>query len=166
MSIIFNAEEIYQIGVEIEKNGEAFYREVAHAADDEDLKKLFTGLADWEQKHIKLFADLKESLTTEVAGETDFDADDQRNLYLKAAADSHVFRSTADVISLAADAKTPAEALALAMKFEKDSVVLYVSMKSMVPQKLGKDAIDRLIDEEVKHVTMLQNQLDALQGRD
>ena len=161
MGIGFNAEEIYQIGVEIEKNGEAFYREAAASTDDEDAKKLFNDLAVWEKGHIKLFEDLKSSLPSNLKPDEGLDLDGQKEMYLKAAADSHVFVRNKDVAALVGTCNGPADVLRMAMGFEKDSVVVYTSMKAMVPKKLGQDTIDRLIDEEVQHVAMLQQKLVA-----
>lgn len=56
----------------------------------------------------------------------------------------------------------PVEVLRTAMQFEKDSVVLYISMKEQVPENLGRAKVDKLIREELKHVSMLQEKLDAL----
>jgi rubrerythrin len=164
MGIVFNAEEIYQIGVEVEKNGEAFYLQAAQACPDEDAKKLFSELAAWEKGHISLFEDLKSQLPSQLSDGETLDLDEQKQMYLKAAADSHIFIINKDVKSLVERAADPASILKLALGFEKDSVVLYTTMKSLVPKKLGLDTIDRLINEEVQHVAMLQQKLAAFAG--
>jgi rubrerythrin len=164
MPIIFNADEIYEIGVQIEKNGRLFYQRVASQSEDEDMRKLFGDLADWEKSHIDLFSKLKAQLTAGREDDPGFDQDEQKSRYLSAAAGSHVFKAGVDVAALAAGMKTPEDALALAVQFEKDSVVTYISMKNLVPEKNGKATIDRLIEEELHHIDMLQNQLSALKG--
>ncbi len=161
MSLVFNAEEIYRIGVEIEKNGEAFYKAAAAASGDEDAEKLFSDLAAWEKGHIELFEKLKAALPPDLKPDEDIDLDQQKQMYLKAAADSHIFVANTDVEALVAGCKDPAAMLRLAMGFEKDSVVLYTAMKTLVPKKLGGDTIDRLVDEEIQHVAMLQEKLVA-----
>ena len=45
----FNLDEIFTIAVDIEKNGEQFYRKAAELTKDKDSKKLLTELADWEK---------------------------------------------------------------------------------------------------------------------
>jgi rubrerythrin len=73
-----------------------------------------------------------------------------------------VFIANTDVEGMVAGCTGPADILKIAIGFEKDSVVLYTSMKDVVPERLGKPTIDRLIAEEVTHVVMLQRKLDAL----
>jgi rubrerythrin len=164
MGIVYNADEIYEIGVEIERNGEQFYRAGAELTDDADVKRLLTDLANWETSHIELFSDLKEHLPTGFEEDPDFDRDEQKHAYLKAAADSHVFSRNANVQRLVERAGSPVDILKAALGFEKDSVVLYTSMKSMVPEKLGRDKIDRLIGEEMEHMRMVQERIAILEG--
>ncbi len=84
-----------------------------------------------------------------------FDSGREHHLYVKATADSHVFVRNEDIPGLASRCKTPAEALDLALVFEKDSVVFYITMKKLVPESLGKAEIDTLIDEEISHIFIL-----------
>ena len=62
MSIKFNADEIFEIAIQIEKNGEKFYRKAAEAVSDEDARQTFIELADMEVAHIKTFADMRTGL--------------------------------------------------------------------------------------------------------
>jgi rubrerythrin len=84
-----------------------------------------------------------------------FDPNQEFYLYVKAAADSHVFLRGKDIPELVSKCKTPIEALDLAVTFEKDSVVFYTTMKKLVPEHLGKNEIDTLIDEEISHIFTL-----------
>jgi rubrerythrin len=45
--------------------------------------------------------------------------------------------------------------LAVAVNFEKDSVVFYTSMKKVIPPNLGREKIDRLMDLEMSHISLL-----------
>ena len=46
-----------------------------------------------------------------------------------------------------------------AIQAEKDSIVLYLGMKEMVPQKAGKDKIDAIIKEEMGHIRILAGKM-------
>ena len=48
------------------------------------------------------------------------------------------------------------------MDFEKDSVVLYTAMKDLVPENLGKETIDKLIKEEMSHISLIQDWMERL----
>lgn len=155
MSFNFNANEIFEIGIQIESNGQKFYETIAKNTVDPSAQKIFLDLAKWESKHIELFKKWKERLPDSAKREDLFDPNQELNLYLKATADSHVFIKNKDIPELASKCKTPIDALQLAVTFEKDSVVFYTTMKKLVPDQLGKSEMDTLIDEEISHIFML-----------
>jgi rubrerythrin len=51
------------------------------------------------------------------------------------------------------------EVLKAALTAEKDSIVFYLGMKEIVPEKQGKDKIDQIIKEEMSHIKMLGHRL-------
>ncbi|MGZ3615103.1 MAG: ferritin-like domain-containing protein [Thermodesulfobacteriota bacterium] len=155
MSFNFNADEIFQMGVQIEENGKKFYETVAKSTPDPSAQKIFLDLARWESEHVELFKKLRKRLPAAATKEDLFDPNQELHLYLKATADSHVFIRNQDIPNLAAQCKTPVQALDLAVAFEKDSVVFYTTMKKLVPEHLGKGEIDTLIDEEISHLYIL-----------
>ena len=155
MSIQFNAETIFEIGIQIEKNGRAFYLEAAKKSVDQTIATFFTELADWEKGHILLFETLKAELPDAMRDDMLFDPENEMVAYLQAAADSHVFAASIDAAKLVAQCRTPAEALDLALRFEKDSVVYYTTMKQVVADHRGKDKIETLIQEELNHIVIL-----------
>lgn len=158
MSETYSADEIFRIGIAIERNGQAFYEEAARRAGDPACRKLFGDLAAWEHEHVATF----EALRTAAAGASPEGLEDnldQAAGYLKAVADTHVFTREKDPGALAARCKTPVEALEAAIGFEKDSVVVYSSMRHLVPERLGRGRIEALIDEELRHVAILQDLL-------
>ena len=155
MPIPFDAESIFDIGIQIEKNGKTFYTEVAKGTSDEAIKSLFTELAEWEEQHVELFQRLQAELPETLKEQNFFDPNDEMGEYLKAAADSHVFVATMDVAQIAAKCQSPVEALDMALTFEKDSVVYYTTMKKVVAEYFGREKIDLLIDEELKHISIL-----------
>ncbi len=83
---------------------------------------------------------------------------------MKATADSHVFLAGANIDKMVEDCRDAEEALALALRFEKDSVVLYSSMKGLVREDLGRESIDKLINEEIIHVSYITAKLETLRG--
>ncbi|OGQ09792.1 MAG: hypothetical protein A2026_11245 [Deltaproteobacteria bacterium RBG_19FT_COMBO_46_12] len=165
MSFGFNADEIFQIGVQIESNGQKFYETIAKNTFDPSAKKIFLDLAKWESKHIELFKKWQERLPDSAKRGDLFDPNQELNLYLKATADSHVFIRNKDIPELASKCKTPVEALDLAVTFEKDSVVFYTMMKKLVTEHLGKAEMDTLIDEEISHIFMLTQKKKELERK-
>jgi len=162
MADVYNASEIYAIGIEIEKNGSTFYHACAETTDNAQVKKLCEELAGWENQHVALFEALKASLPEDPELQAVFDPEEEYVLYLKAVADSHIFLINRDVSELVRKAVSPRELMEMALAFEKDSVVLYVTMLKMVPDALGKRDIEQIIDEEIRHVSIIRKQLDSM----
>jgi rubrerythrin len=159
VAIIFSASEIFQMGIEIEKNGKAFYAACGRATGNEAVKKLCEELSAWEDEHVAVFEKLKAQLPESASLEVINDPDDELQLYLKAAADSHVFVAGTDITSIIAAATTPEKILATALSFEKDSVVVYSTMLRMVPDHLGKKNLEKIIDEELKHISIITRKM-------
>ncbi len=163
MSFNFNISEIYEIGIEIEKNGRDFYNTAVEETDDHEIKKVFSELANWENRHILIFKQFSSDLPEEYKEESAFsDLDNNKYLYLKAAADTHIFNKNLNIQSIVKGCKTPVDILKLALQFEKDSVVLFTTMKNFVPENLGKDKIAKLINEELMHISFIQEKINSL----
>ena len=159
MALIYNASEIFQMGIEIEKNGRAFYSACAQSAAAPEVRKLCGELSQWEGAHVAIFEQLKKDLPQSAYGESVFDPDNELSLYLKAAADSHIFVVNKDMASFAASLTAADDILGKALYFEKDSVVLYASMLRMVPEHLGKKTVEKILDEELKHISIITRQM-------
>ncbi|MGD9201046.1 MAG: ferritin family protein [Chitinispirillia bacterium] len=162
MPIIYNANEICSIGIEIEKNGKIFYEIAAKKTDEKDIKKFFVELANWEDSHISVFINLKSEFNDKYPEDYVINDDNEMHLYLKAAADSHVFRKNLDIPSIISECKSLIDILKIAQQFEKDSVVLYSTMIPMVPEDLGKELVQKMLNEELKHIAIIQNKIDIL----
>ncbi|RPJ04041.1 MAG: hypothetical protein EHM36_11375 [Deltaproteobacteria bacterium] len=163
MSLYLNANEIFQIGARIEANGKLFYETAASQAQEGPAKRLFQELASWENQHIDLFEKLRLKLPEVAKREELFDPDAELQAYIKATADSHVFVKNRDISALVSGLKTPLEILDLATVFEKDSVVFFTVMKRAVPEAYGKELIDALIIEEIKHMAILTREIEKLE---
>jgi rubrerythrin len=161
MSFPFNADEILEMAEQIERNGARFYRRAAEGAVDSRNRQIFLDLAAMEDEHEKVFASMRVDLAGQKREPAVFDPDGQAALYLRAMADGHVFDVKADPTQLFTGKETVADILRVAMGMEKDSIVFYLGMKEMVPERLGKDRIDGIIKEEMGHLAFLGNELAA-----
>ena len=91
-----------------------------------------------------------------------FDPDGQAQMYLRVMADGNVFDTKADPVDKLADCETPQDVLRVAIGLEKDSIAYYVGLQASVSRRAGKDKIESLISEEIKHIALLSEKLDAL----
>ena len=155
MGVKFNADEIFAMAERIEENGVKFYNKAAEKIGNEEAKRMFKKLASFEETHKAKFAEMRSKLKADQKESTAFDPDNQVHLYLKAAADGHIFDLTDDGSDvLSGDVKAEA-VIRRAIGFEKDSIVFYEGLKGMVPKHLGAEAIPEIIREEMAHVTIL-----------
>ena len=153
MDYVFNMSEILEMAEQIERNGAAFYRNAAKGVSDPQSSDLLLNLAQMEDQHEKIFASLSTQLSENEKTSAVFDPDGEAVLYLRALADTRVFfEKKIDTGSMEAILKE-------ALTAEKDSIVFYLGMKELVPEKAGKAKIDSIIKEEMGHIKLLGKKL-------
>jgi rubrerythrin len=160
MAIDFNADEIFQMAEGIEINGAAFYRKAAEMFDD-PRKNLLLTLASMEDKHLDTFRQLRGELDEEAAKSTVSDPEGQAAAYLAAFADGHIFDTKVKPADKLTGGETLVDILRMAIGIEKDSVVFYTGMRHLVPARLGREKVEEIIREEMKHLTILNRELVA-----
>lgn len=157
--ITFNADEIFEIAEQIERNGVKFYTKAASATENDRHKKVLAGLAQMEADHEKTFAAMRAELTRAEKATTTFDPDDEEALYLRAWADGVLFDFNSDPSEAITPGQPITEIFRKAIDLEKDSILFYLGMKKMVPQMKGKDRVDAIIEQEMSHIGTINRQL-------
>jgi rubrerythrin len=157
--ITFNADEIFEMAEQIERNGAKFYRKAAEPAGGES-RDLLLRLAAMEEDHERTFAAMRAELAPAETQSTTFDPDNEAALYLRAMADGKVF--TADPSEALSGQEPMEDILQTAIGLEKDSIVFYESMKDAVPAAAGGGRLDGIIRQEIGHIVELTKQLEAL----
>ena len=141
MSILFDVSEILRFAIRIEENGERFYRHAVKKTEDNNMKQIFSHLADVEIKHKKTFEDLLsrieeyeplESYPGEYLG------------YLRSYVDKIIF--TDEVLDREiSKIKGTSSALDFGIQRELDSILYYHEMKSFVPRS-QHNQVDEIIE--------------------
>ncbi len=146
MARIFDVKEIFRFAVQIEKNGESFYRSAARKIKDKKIRDIFLGLADDEVKHREFFQGT-------IAGLGDYEPHEtypgEYYNYLKAYVANVVFKP-AELALAVKKLKGVAEALDFAIQRELESILYYVESKNFVPPDQHQ-GVDRVIAEERRH---------------
>jgi len=153
MSFDFSADEVFEMAEQLEQNGAKFYRNSAADIPDEKNKKILLDLADMEDEHEKIFADMRASLTAEEKESRTFDPEEETLAYLKALVDTRVF------FKKEIDTSSMKEILKAALVAEKDSIVFFMGLKEMVPENLGKNRLEGIIKEEMSHIKLIGSML-------
>ncbi|HTY45865.1 MAG TPA: ferritin family protein [Patescibacteria group bacterium] len=149
----YRLSDIFLMALRIEKNGYAFYFDLASTTLKSDLKKTFFLLAQEESEHIELFKKLYDECRQHVvesstsAGINIFEIDRVAN--------QHVFlRSSFEEIK--SKLKTVDDILACALSFEEDTIQFFKQLLSKVDAG-HQEILQALIAKEEEHKVTLQN---------
>ena len=158
MSYSFNAGEVFKIAIQIEENGKHFYDESRKVIDNAAVQKLFAELGDQEIEHKKKFESLMAQLPPASVSPAVWDPDNELDRYIKMMADDHVFVSSVSVRDQLARVSDAKSALKMAIEFEKDSVLFFLTLEE-VTEKKEQDLIKTLVKEEQAHLKRLTLEL-------
>jgi len=153
MGNIFAASEVVEMGIQIEKNGRDFYNTLTRQAKNTKAKEVFQYLAGEEEKHIRVFQGILDSVEKYVPSES---YPGEYFAYMSALAGDYVFTQKDKGEELAQGIKTDKEAVSLGIGFEKDSILFYEGMKKVVPEYHLK-IIAELIMQEQNHLRQLSD---------
>lgn len=161
MTIPFNANEVFEMAQEIERNGAKYYRAAAKLFPK--FSDLFLGLAAMEDDHKKTFRKMQDELAGPEVDPPVFDPDGETDMYLQVMADDQVFDTKTDPSTLLNKNKIPGDVLRMAITLEKDSIAFYVGLRESVSHKAGKDKIDMIIRQEYGHIVTLSKKLSEIE---
>ena len=161
MGLFFSGSELVNIAVGIEQSGAAFYDSLAQSTKNEKSRGMWQYLALEEKKHIEIFRRMLGSLSDYAPPET---YTEEYELYLRALIDSAVFRNDQAARAMAQKVDSEAEAIQIALRAEKDSILFYSNLRELVlrPQR---EAVDKVIEEEKSHLRQLSDLMKGLSKR-
>ena len=146
------AAEALKWALEIEKNGEAFYNEVAAKSTEPQVKALFEDLAAQERGHYQVFQKMLEEVKPDPdLSRLDYD---EYQVYLQVALADALFEGPDKGLTLAKQAQDRGTALRAAMGFEKDTLLFFYDLREMVSEK-ERRAVSGIILEEKTHLRRL-----------
>jgi rubrerythrin len=160
MGVTFNADEVFEMAEQIERNGAKFYR--AAAGKFSSVRQVLLDLASMEDEHEKTFKDMRAQLSGREQEPLVFDPDDEAQMYLQVVADGHVFDTKADPAEQLKGKDKPEDILQTAINMEKESIAFYAGLKECVPPRVGRDKVEGIIREEFGHIATLSEKLSAL----
>lgn len=162
MSILFTPKEVFDIAVQIERNGAAFYRKAAAETSDLQVREELLELASMEDGHEAAFTELRQALPQNGDEAEWLDSEGDAAVYLQSFAAGQVF----DVAQAALPAGAPLAAiLHFALERERDSVVFFVGMEEFMPEGPGRTKVEVIIRQEMLHIATLNRRLLQVTGR-
>ncbi|MCK4753126.1 MAG: ferritin family protein [Planctomycetes bacterium] len=159
MAGTFNADEVFEMAEEIERNGIRFYHEASTKAADKEMKQMLQDMAVMEEGHLKTFEGMRRELSDEEKGGVVFDPYNEGAVYLQMMAGLRGSEGKVSPSQKLSGNETIKEILEIAVDAEKESIVFYSGLKNMVPVTAGRDKVEAIIAEEMGHVNSLLEQL-------
>ena len=153
---LFQAADIVELAMQVEKSGEAFYRAVADKAQSPESRELFEYLADQEVLHFKVFSKLSQSVQ-----ENPFMTDEEWDLYmdyLNGTVQSAFFEGADKALALAETVTDERQAIQMAIGFEKETLLFFYDLRDRIPDN-DRPFVEKIVDEEKRHIRRLVGML-------
>ncbi len=147
---MFSANELLDMAIKLEKNGEAVYRDALEKVSKPELVSLLEWMADEEVKHADFFSDLKLKLETE--RENPFMEEMSRELFDDLLGDKNFSLKEVDFSFL----DNVDELITIFIEFEEDSILFYKVLEPFVEDSVAREQLKKIIDEENSHIRHLQ----------
>jgi rubrerythrin len=147
---LFTANELLDMAIKLEKNGEAVYRSAIAKVKTSGLVALLEWMADEEVKHAGFFTELKLNLETKRVNP--FMEEMSRELFDDLLGNRNFSLKEVDFSSI----ESIAELIAVFIEFEKDSVIFYKVLEPFVEDPVALEHLQRIIAEENLHIKHLQ----------
>lgn len=146
----YSIDEIMEMAIRTETLGYQFYTNMAEKfKKDGGLAKLFTTLASKEKVHEKTFTELKAMVAKQ--GSEPIEWDEVSN-YMRAFVESEFFLGKGKSLPSMDHLKTVKDAVRFAMGFEKETLLYFFELRSLVKEK---EVVDEVINEEKSHIRWL-----------
>jgi rubrerythrin len=142
--------EICDLAIQIEKNGETFYRDALKRPWSEPMVSMLQMLAEEEVKHVDFFAKLKRKLQQE--DENPVLEAMGKEMLTEVLGDQTFSLKEADLSKI----ETQEHLRQTAIEFEKDTILFYEMIRSFVSDREILDQLEVIIDEENRHVKLFE----------
>ena len=155
---MFTAEEILDIAVRIEKNGEQHYRNAIEMAANPRIAALLGWMADEEKQHAELFQKMKESIPSSANNPV---ADAFGHEILDKILGSQSFSLEEVDFGKIDQVK---DLIGVFIEFEEDTVLFYQMLESFLQNDEARLELRRVIEEENRHIKKLKDFLTSESG--
>jgi rubrerythrin len=154
--------EVFEIAMQVERNGAEFYRKAAKLYDNLLVSEVFNRLSNWEHAHLgtirKMYARVVQNSWEHGTYRPDRLDTPEANLMAGLA----VFGIHLDPSNELSGHESCMQVLNFAVQKERDAVVFYTGLKGFMTDPAEYANIDEIISEEIQHITFLEQALHQL----
>jgi rubrerythrin len=152
---MFTVQDILDIAIRLENNGEKTYRDARQHTPDEQLKALLDWIAREEHNHARWFTELKNRLAR---GEDHHLVAEMSRALAEDVVKGQAF-SLQEVDFKAID--TPKKMIRTFIGFEDDTIAFYEILKTLISDPATASQLEQIIAEEKKHMATFRDLLPA-----
>lgn len=149
--------EVLEIAEKMERDAARFYRKAAGMYNDAKISKLFAELAQWEKRHIQVFAEMKDRFSEQRWELGGFDLD-------RVDVPPAVFGDSSDPAKELTGNETRTDVLKLAIKKERHTIGYYTALTEFTLGQDNIEAVKAVLEEEKRHVRILAQSLSQTAG--
>lgn len=145
--------DVFEYAIQMEKDGEAYYRQLAHRTSNHGLKAILTMLADEEVKHQNIFEQMK-SAKPQL----------QESQLLTRA--KNIFVEMQGSEEPVPDESSQVDLYRKAQELEKKSETYYLEQAGKAGNSENAEIFRTLAQEEARHYVMLENIIEFISRPD
>lgn len=147
---LFSINEILEMAIRIEKNGEAAYRAAIEKISSPALAALLEWMANEEAKHAKWFMELKQDIET--SSRNPFVPEMDGGFFEEFMGDQTFSLREVDFARI----DRVNELIDIFIEFEEDSILFYDLLQPFVQDEETRENLSRIIEEEKRHIEQLK----------
>uniref|UniRef100_A0A7V3RFA4 Ferritin n=1 Tax=Mesoaciditoga lauensis TaxID=1495039 RepID=A0A7V3RFA4_9BACT len=140
-------DEIFEMAVKIEKDGEKFYGYLAKNLENPGKKELFPYLQLQEAQHAKDF----EKISRDLVDEIDPSMWEDAKFYLQHLVDGKIFPTSDEMISKSKYMSLD-QIIDFALSIEKETVIFYNEILDSTKSEKTQEILKKIIHEELGHI--------------
>ena len=150
--------DLFEFAMQMEKDGEDYYRQLASKTDVKGFAAIFTRLAEAEERHYNVLSRLKQEQSVELQAITI--ADETESIFSE-------LKAVGELPAVDPNAVSPqVEMYRHAQRLEKKSTEFYLEKAEGLEASAGRDILLAFADEERKHYWILDNIIESVSRPD
>jgi len=146
---MFSIQEILDLAIRIENNGESVYRRAVDEISETALASVLQWMADEETEHARWFSELKHRLRTHSTNP--FMLEMSRKVFDDILGEKSFSHQDVDFSKI----DRVSDLVAVFIEFEKDTILFYETLKPFIEDNDTLSHLERIIAEENKHIATL-----------
>jgi len=146
---MFSIQEILDLAIRLENNGESVYRHAVDEVSEPELVSLLRWMADEELQHARWFSELKRKFKSHSVEL--FMAEMSREVFADFLGEKSFSHQDVDFSKI----DRVSDLVAVFIEFEKDTILFYETLKPFIEDNDTLNNLEKIIAEENKHIAQL-----------